>query len=273
MRNAHDCGTMWPICHLPPVNLCYKIKRSLPSKNSSRRGGPKPRPFFGDHRVKQTHRTVCRPRPIHPPAVQSAQPSRSLQRTAEPGDASRRTPAILPNFTTSPRPSVTNTSSAAQPRAAQPSRWPFSITNSRTAAQPRASPPLPLCKSVLLVWCPPCNPSPPLTPAPPPALQIRRSCNGMVLCAAHVRMEKDFDRWNEKKKYTHKREFADHVHEREVWWSALGVNIGVEIDGKHENFERPVLVVRKFNNDFDSRRAYYVTGQGNALPCAVYPQR
>ena len=69
----------------------------------------------------------------------------------------------------------------------------------------------------------------------------------MVLCAA--RMEKDFDHWNEKKKYTHKREFADHVHEREVWWSALGVNIGVEIDGKHENFERPVLVVRKFNND------------------------
>ena len=65
-------------------------------------------------------------------------------------------------------------------------------------------------------------------------------------------MEKDFDRWNEKKKYTHKREFADHVHEREVWWSALGVNIGVEIDGKHENFERPVLVVRKFNNDFVS---------------------
>ena len=62
----------------------------------------------------------------------------------------------------------------------------------------------------------------------PPASQIRRSCNGMVLCAALLRMEKDFDRWNEKKKYTHKREFADHVHEREVWWSALGVNIGVE---------------------------------------------
>ncbi|HYF28985.1 MAG TPA: type II toxin-antitoxin system PemK/MazF family toxin [Candidatus Paceibacterota bacterium] len=38
-------------------------------------------------------------------------------------------------------------------------------------------------------------------------------------------------------------------HEREVWWTAIGVNIGVEIDGKNEGFERPVLVVRKINAD------------------------
>ena len=37
-------------------------------------------------------------------------------------------------------------------------------------------------------------------------------------------------------------------HEKEVWWSALGVNIGVEMDGKNENFERPVLVLRKIND-------------------------
>ncbi len=29
----------------------------------------------------------------------------------------------------------------------------------------------------------------------------------------------------------------------------IGVNIGVEIDGKHEHFLRPVVVVRKFNKD------------------------
>lgn len=57
---------------------------------------------------------------------------------------------------------------------------------------------------------------------------------------------KDFDGWNEKKKradskYEKREPF---VHMREVWWCAVGVNVGSEIDGKNENFERPVLVVR-----------------------------
>lgn len=38
-----------------------------------------------------------------------------------------------------------------------------------------------------------------------------------------------------------------YFHEREIWWASLGVNIGFEQDGKHENFERPVLVLKKFN--------------------------
>jgi len=33
----------------------------------------------------------------------------------------------------------------------------------------------------------------------------------------------------------------------EMWWVNLGVNIGHEEDGKNKNFERPVLVLRKFN--------------------------
>jgi mRNA interferase MazF len=62
-------------------------------------------------------------------------------------------------------------------------------------------------------------------------------------------MRKDFDRWNEKKKTLNEVTFSDYVHEREVWWCALGINVGVEADGKHDNFERPVLVIRKFNTD------------------------
>ena len=62
-------------------------------------------------------------------------------------------------------------------------------------------------------------------------------------------MEKEFDRWNRKKKALHETDFTDYVHEREVWWCALGVNVGVEADGKHDNFERPVLVLRKFNRE------------------------
>jgi len=34
---------------------------------------------------------------------------------------------------------------------------------------------------------------------------------------------------------------------REVWWASLGANIGFEEDGKHDNFERPVLILKKFN--------------------------
>lgn len=57
---------------------------------------------------------------------------------------------------------------------------------------------------------------------------------------------KNFDGWNEKKKHadskSEKRE--PFIHTREVWWCAVGVNVGSEVDGKNENFERPVLVVR-----------------------------
>jgi mRNA interferase MazF len=62
-------------------------------------------------------------------------------------------------------------------------------------------------------------------------------------------MAKDFDRWNGKKKELNESDFNGYVHEREVWWCALGVNVGVEADGKHDNFERPVLIVRKFSRD------------------------
>ena len=60
---------------------------------------------------------------------------------------------------------------------------------------------------------------------------------------------KDFDRWNGIKKQTEivelKREV--YINSREVWWCALGVNLGVETDGKNNKFERPVLIFRVFN--------------------------
>lgn len=62
-------------------------------------------------------------------------------------------------------------------------------------------------------------------------------------------MENDFDRWNEKKKALSAVGFDKFVHEREVWWCALGKNLGVEANGKHDNFERPVLVLKKFSRD------------------------
>jgi mRNA interferase MazF len=64
-------------------------------------------------------------------------------------------------------------------------------------------------------------------------------------------MNKDFDSWNTEKKYVNKTElgYDFFYHPREVWWCAVGINVGVETDGKHQNFERPVLVARKFNKE------------------------
>jgi len=62
-------------------------------------------------------------------------------------------------------------------------------------------------------------------------------------------MQKDFDRWNKAKKEIDRSAFTQFVHIREVWWCSLGVNVGREEDGNQEFFERPVLVLNKFNEN------------------------
>lgn len=71
--------------------------------------------------------------------------------------------------------------------------------------------------------------------------------------------KKDFDSWNKLKKVTDTSERKVFAHPREVWWCSLGVNIGVEADGKNDNFERPVLVVRVYNKE--SMLALPITGR------------
>lgn len=57
-----------------------------------------------------------------------------------------------------------------------------------------------------------------------------------------------FNEWNEEKKSIHTSESRKIIfHERQVWWCSLGKNIGDEQDGKNKLFERPVLVIKKFN--------------------------
>ncbi|MBI4359736.1 MAG: type II toxin-antitoxin system PemK/MazF family toxin [Candidatus Jacksonbacteria bacterium] len=57
-------------------------------------------------------------------------------------------------------------------------------------------------------------------------------------------MEKDFNRWNEKKKKIHNRVNSPFFHEREIWWCSLGLNIGFEQDGAGEEYYRPVLILK-----------------------------
>ena len=62
-------------------------------------------------------------------------------------------------------------------------------------------------------------------------------------------MHKYFDNWNkEKKNLEHGSHDTLIFHEREIWWCSIGINLGDEQDGKNELFERPVLILKKFNN-------------------------
>lgn len=61
---------------------------------------------------------------------------------------------------------------------------------------------------------------------------------------------KDFNEWN-----IYKTELdsmisnVKYAHAREIWWCSLGVNVGVESDGKNNNFERPVLIMKVYNKE------------------------
>ena len=60
---------------------------------------------------------------------------------------------------------------------------------------------------------------------------------------------KDFDEWNVCKKQIETRSKFIGFKEREVWFAAIGINVGHEQDGKNGFFERPVLVLKRFNKD------------------------
>lgn len=60
---------------------------------------------------------------------------------------------------------------------------------------------------------------------------------------------KDFSGWHRKKSQIESSGQQVLFREREVWWCSIGLNVGTEEDGKNERFERPVLIIRKFNTD------------------------
>ena len=61
--------------------------------------------------------------------------------------------------------------------------------------------------------------------------------------------QKNFDGWNELKKKLETSKILQTFHEAELWWCSVGINISDEEDGKNELFERPVLILRKFNKN------------------------
>jgi len=62
-------------------------------------------------------------------------------------------------------------------------------------------------------------------------------------------MQKDFDSWNKKKKEINLSGENKFYHPRDIWWCSMGVNIGVESDGKGVDYGRPILVLKGFNKE------------------------
>jgi mRNA interferase MazF len=63
-------------------------------------------------------------------------------------------------------------------------------------------------------------------------------------------MEKDYDGWNIRKQYINAANRKRIIFsEGEIWFCAVGINIGFEQDGSGEKFLRPVVVAKKISKD------------------------
>ncbi len=62
-------------------------------------------------------------------------------------------------------------------------------------------------------------------------------------------MKKDFQKWHNRKKFLHEEKERPFFREGEVWFCAFGVNVGFEQDGRGSSFLRPVIILKKFNNE------------------------
>jgi len=60
-------------------------------------------------------------------------------------------------------------------------------------------------------------------------------------------MEKDFNKWNDRKIKIDVSSNTKIFKEREIWWCSIGINVGHEENGKGETFTRPILIIKKFN--------------------------
>lgn len=58
---------------------------------------------------------------------------------------------------------------------------------------------------------------------------------------------KNFQGWHTLKQAINEAVHVPTFNEREIRWCSIGVNVGHEIDGKSRFYNRPVLIVKKFN--------------------------
>ena len=98
-----------------------------------------------------------------------------------------------------------------------------------------------------------------------------------------MKMKKDFQKWHNKKSTINEVEKRPFFHEKELWFCSVGANVGFEQDGVGEDFQRPIVVMRKFNNEIfwaiplsktKKRNKYYFEFpfSGTAMSVAILSQ-
>ena len=58
---------------------------------------------------------------------------------------------------------------------------------------------------------------------------------------------KHFPEWMKLKADVHRANRLPNIKEGEIWWCAVGENVGVEINGKSKAFSRPILIFKKLS--------------------------
>ena len=59
--------------------------------------------------------------------------------------------------------------------------------------------------------------------------------------------EKHFEEWIVVKSDLHNKSTLRDIKEGDIYWCAVGENVGVEINGKSETFARPVVIMKKLS--------------------------
>jgi mRNA interferase MazF len=62
-------------------------------------------------------------------------------------------------------------------------------------------------------------------------------------------MEKDFMRWHSLKKRLQQERSEFLFNQGDIWLCSLGLNLGHEEDGKGDVFLRPIVILKKINDD------------------------
>ena len=59
----------------------------------------------------------------------------------------------------------------------------------------------------------------------------------------------EYDKWNKNKQNINASRLSSiYFREREIWWCSIGLNVGLEENGKGELFNRPVLILKKYGS-------------------------
>ena len=64
------------------------------------------------------------------------------------------------------------------------------------------------------------------------------------------RITKDYQKWMGMKSKINNKGIIRSFKEGEIWWAAVGENVGVEMDGKSYKYSRPIIILKKHSKIF-----------------------